>query len=462
MLNRILLVEDKESLAMMLEEALRGDGSEVQRVADAPEAMRRIRAGETYAVVLTDLRLPSGDGIEILREVKRIDHETPVIVMTAYGTIEAAVEAMRLGAFDFIEKPVDLDRLSFLLRRCQEHRALRTENLLLKEEFRRKLGVPTIIGESDAIREVSIQVQKVAPTDSTVLLLGESGTGKELFARAIHQLSPRRERPFVALNCAAIPETLLENELFGHEKGAYTGASSRQMGKFELADGGTIFLDEIGDLPFSLQSKILRVLQEKTFERIGGNRTTRVDVRVVCATNQDLQRAVTEGRFRDDLFYRIHVFPVVIPPLRSRRADVGPLVDHFLERFRREMGRPQLRITDRARELLAEYSWPGNVRELENCIERAAILCDANTIDAADLIITPSSRDESLRELVDFSGSLNEVSARVVALAEKAKIADVLRDTPNRQKAAEQLGINYRTLLNKIKEYGLADREETE
>jgi DNA-binding NtrC family response regulator len=462
MMNRVLLVEDKESVALMLEEALRGDGFEVERAADGTEAIRRLRSGDVYSVVLTDLKLPGADGIEVLREVKRVDAQCPVIVMTAFGTVEGAVEAMRIGAYDFIEKPIDLDRLTLLLHRCQEHRSLFYENLLLKDEFRRRLGVPAIIGESSAISEVSKQVQKVAPTDSTVLLLGESGTGKELFARAVHQLSTRRERPFVAINCAAIPETLLENELFGHEKGAYTGASSRQIGKFELAEGGTIFLDEIGDLPLALQSKILRVLQEKTFERIGGNRTARADVRVVCATNQDLQRAVSDGRFREDLFYRIHVFPITIPPLRARREDIRPLVDYFLERFRREMGRPALKISDAARSVLADYHWPGNVRELENCIERAAILCEGNTIDQRDLIIAPEPGDQGIRENVDFSGSLSDVVERAVQLVERLKIEEVLRQIPNRQRAAERLGVNYRTLLNKIKQYGLAEREENE
>ena len=461
MLNRILLVEDKESLARMLEEALRAEGYEVVHAGDGQEAIRKIHQDEMYAVVLTDLRIPGPDGTAILREVKQTDPDCPVIMMTAFGTIEGAVEAMRIGAYDFIQKPIDLDHLLLLVKRCQEHRALRHENLLLRDEFRRRIGFPTIVGDSPAIREVSTQIQRVAGTDSTVLLLGESGTGKELFARAIHQLSTRRDRAFVAINCAAIPETLLENELFGHEKGAYTGATSRQAGRFELADGGTIFLDEIGELPHSVQGKLLRVLQEKSFERIGGTRTLNVDVRIICATNQNLEKAVREGRFREDLFYRIHVFPVQIPPLRARREDIRALVDHFVERFRREMGRADLRISDRARTLLAAYDWLGNVRELENCIERAAILCDGNIIDAKDLAIRFDQRDERIREALDLSGPLSDVVQRATELVERTKIEETLRQVPNRHRAAEQLGIAYRTLLHKLKQYGLAEGGDT-
>src|SRR2546421_44201 len=334
-MKRLLIVEDKESLASMLKETVESEGLEGEVAANGAEAINRIAAGRRYFAVLTDLRMPGADGIAVLRQVKETDPDCPVIVMTAFGTIENAVEAMRLGAFDFVQKPVDVDHLLILLRRCREHRELRYENLLLKEEFQRRYGLPAIVGDSPRIVEVSNAIQRVAPTDSTVLLQGESGTGKELFARAIHQLSPRRERPFVAINCAAIPDTLIENELFGHERGAFTGATARQLGKFELADSGTIFLDEIAELGLGVQAKILRVLQERRFERIGGTAPIDVDVRVICATNRNVAEEVREGRFRDDLYFRINVFPVTVPPLRARREDIDALTDFFLQRLGR-------------------------------------------------------------------------------------------------------------------------------
>jgi len=389
-MKRLLIVEDKESLAHMLRESAEADGFEADVASSGSEAIRRLAEGRKYVAVLTDLRLPGADGIAVLRQAKESDPDCPVIVMTAFGTIENAVEAMKLGAYDFIQKPIDVDHLSLLLRRCREHRELRYENLLLKEEFQKRYRLPAIIGDSQPIVEVGQAIQRVAPTDSTVLLQGESGTGKELFARAIHQLSPRRDRPFVAINCAAIPETLIENELFGHEKGAFTGASARQLGKFELADLGTIFLDEIGELGFGVQSKILRVLQERRFERVGGTAPIDVDVRVICASNRNLEEAVKGGAFRDDLFFRVNVFPVTIPPLRERRQDIDALADFFISRFARELKRPGLSMTDDARAALRGYDWPGNIRELQNCIERASILCDRNRIEVRDLGISKS------------------------------------------------------------------------
>jgi DNA-binding NtrC family response regulator len=389
-MKRLLIVEDKESLAHMLRESVEADGFEADVASSGSEAIRRLAEGRKYVAVLTDLRLPGADGIAVLRQAKESDPDCPVIVMTAFGTIENAVEAMKLGAYDFIQKPIDVDHLSLLLRRCREHRELRYENLLLKEEFQKRYRLPAIIGDSQPIVDVGQAIQRVAPTDSTVLLQGESGTGKELFARAIHQLSPRRDRPFVAINCAAIPETLIENELFGHEKGAFTGASARQLGKFELADLGTIFLDEIGELGFSVQSKILRVLQERRFERVGGTAPIDVDVRVICATNRNLEEAVKGGAFRDDLFFRVNVFPVTVPPLRERRQDIDALADFFIARFARELKRPGLSMADDARAALRDYDWPGNIRELQNCIERASILCDHNRIEVRDLGIPKS------------------------------------------------------------------------
>jgi DNA-binding NtrC family response regulator len=450
-MKRLLIVEDKESLALMLKETVEAEGLEADLAATGSEAMRKLASGARYLAVVTDLRLPGADGIAVLKQAKESDPECPVIVMTAFGTIENAVEAMKLGAFDFIQKPLDVDHLILLLRRCREHRELRYENLLLKEEFQKRYRLPAIVGESESIVGVSQSIQRVAPTDSTVLLQGESGTGKELFARAIHQLSARRDRPFVAINCAAIPDTLIENELFGHEKGSFTGASARQLGKFELADSGTIFLDEIGDLGAAVQSKLLRVLQERSFERVGGTASIEVDVRVICATNRNLSDDVKSGRFREDLFFRVNVFPVTIPPLRARREDIDALTDFFLQRFR-------LRITDAARAALRAYDWPGNIRELENCIERAAILCDHDLIDASDLLLGNSrAANDALRESLDLSGTLAETVERVTNVVERMKIEDALRRTPSRAEAAEILGIAPRTLAAKMKELGLSD-----
>ncbi len=453
-MKRLLIVEDKESLALMLKETVESEGLEADIVANGADAGRRIAEGRRYFAVLTDLRLPGADGIAVLKQVKESDPDCPVIVMTAFGTIENAVEAMKLGAYDFIQKPVDVDHLMLLLRRCQENRELRYENLLLKDEFQRRHGLPAIVGESSRIVEISRAIQKVAPTDSSVLLQGESGTGKELFARAIHQLSPRRARPFVAINCAAIPDTLIENELFGHERGSFTGATGRQLGKFELADTGTVFLDEIGELGPAVQSKVLRVLQERRFDRIGGTATLDVDVRVICATNRNLAEDVKAGRFREDLFFRINVFPVTIPPLRARREDIDALADFFIQKLARELNKSGLSITDDARARLREYHWPGNIRELENCIERAAILCNNGRIEAADLHLGAGS-EQRIGDVFDLSGSLADATERATRAVEKAKIAEALRGTSSRSDAADRLGISARTLAAKMKEYGL-------
>ena len=454
-MKRLLIVEDKESLAEMLRETVASDGFEPEVAHNGSLAMRWLAEGRRYAAVLTDLRLPGADGIAVLRQAKESDPDCPVIVMTAFGTIENAVEAMKLGAYDFIQKPIDVDHLSLLLRRCREYRQLRHENLLLKEEFQKFYRLPAIIGDSPRIVEVSHAIQRVAPTDSTVLLLGESGTGKELFARAIHQLSNRRDRAFVAINCAAIPETLIENELFGHEKGAFTGASARQLGKFELADTGTIFLDEIGELGIGVQAKVLRVLQERRFERIGGTASIDADVRIICATNRNLEDTVKRGGFREDLYFRINVFPVTVPPLRARREDIDALTDFFIQRFERELPRRGLRISDAARVALRAYDWPGNIRELQNCIERAAILCDRNSIEPRDLNLQSDSGDERFRESVDLSGSLDEAVQRTASLVERLKITDALSRTNSRNEAADLLGISVRALAAKMKELSL-------
>src|SRR5215510_2229756 len=332
----ILLVEDKESLRRVLRLTLEHAGYSVTEAVDAREASSAI-ARAPHKIVLTDLRMPNGSGLDVLRAAKSADGDTPVIVMTAYGSIDEAVQAMKDGAQDFLQKPVDSNHLLLLVERALEQSRLRTENILLREDWSRRYGFPRIIGESEVIKRTVAEIQRVAQTEATVLLLGESGTGKELFARAVHHLSTRRDKPFVAINCAAIPETLIENELFGHERGAFTGAGDRRQGKFELASGGTVFLDEIGELPLAVQGKLLRAIEEKMVDRIGGRAPVAVDVRVVAATNKDLRAAVDAGEFRGDLVFRLAVFPIEVPPLRDRGDDIVLLAQHFASEIGREL-----------------------------------------------------------------------------------------------------------------------------
>ncbi len=457
----ILLVEDKVELRAMLRKALERFDYEVDEAPDGRSAIDKVR-NRRYLLVLSDLKLPGNSGLDVLREARRAEPTLPVIIMTAYGSVDEAVTAMKEGAFDFIQKPVDLDHLKLLLERAARQQELLRENLLLREEFAERYGFPRIVGEHPTMREASQMVQRVAATDSTVLLLGESGSGKELFARAIHHLSPRADQAFVALNCAAIPEGLVENELFGHERGAYTGAGARKVGKLELAHRGTLFLDEIGELPLSMQSKLLRVLEEKRFERVGGTQSIEVNVRIVTATNKDLQAAVAAKTFREDLFFRIAAVPITIPPLRERGDDVLLLADHFLERFKREFHKPSLQLAAKARTRLTTYSWPGNVRELQNAIERAAILANGSEIGPEALQL-PSARPAPtelpagmLEQQFVWEGPLEEVSQRAVAHVERFKIENALRETKwNKTRAAEKLGISYKTLLSKIRALGL-------
>ncbi len=457
----ILLVEDKPELRAMLRKALERAGYAVDEAPDGNSAVDKVRA-RRYLVVLTDLKLPGCSGIDVLREARRADSTIPVILITAFGSIEEAVTAMKEGAFDFIQKPVDLDHLKLLVERAARQQELLRENLLLREEYAARYGFPQIVGEHPSMEAASEMSQRVAATDSTVLLLGESGTGKELFARAIHHLSPRREQPFVALNCAAIPEGLVENELFGHERGAYTGAGARKVGKLELAHRGTLFLDEIGELPPAIQSKLLRVLEERRFERVGGTQPIEVDVRILVATNKNLRAAVADKSFREDLYFRIAGMPITIPPLRDRGDDVILLAEHFLERYRREFRKPGLTLTEEARARLRSYPWPGNVRELQNTMERAAILSNAHAIDAASLQL-PAPRPTAeqvpegmLEEAFRWEGPLDEVAERALAHVERFKIQNALQESKwNKTRAAEKLGVSYKTLLNKIRSLGL-------
>jgi DNA-binding NtrC family response regulator len=457
----ILLVEDKTELRAMLRKALERAGYAVDEAPDGNAAIDKIR-NKRHLVVLTDLKLPGCSGLDILRASRLADPTIPVILITAFGSIEEAVTAMKDGAFDFIQKPVDLEHLKLLVQRAARQQEMLRENLLLREEYATRYGFPRIVGEHESMKEASQMVQRVAATDSTVLLLGESGTGKELFARAVHHLSPRRDQPFVALNCAAIPEGLVENELFGHERGAYTGAGARKIGKIEFAHHGTLFLDEIGELPPAIQSKLLRVLEEHKFDRVGGTQEIEVDVRVLVATNKDLRAAVVDKTFREDLYFRVSAVPITIPPLRDRGDDVLLLAEHFLERFRREFRKPDIVLSDEARARLRTYPWPGNVRELQNAIERSVILSNGNAIDSRALQLPaakPSDEQvpgDMLDERFIWEGPLEEVSERAVAYVERFKIQNALQETKwNKTRAAEKLGVSYKTLLNKIRALGL-------
>jgi DNA-binding NtrC family response regulator len=460
----ILLVEDKDSLRTMLRLALEAQDHTVIEARDEPEAVAAMHSARP-GVVLSDLRLPNGDGFGVLRAAKELDPEMPVIVMTAFGSIQDAVAAMREGALDFLAKPVDPDHLLLMVERALTQRRLATENILLKEELAARRGGPQIIGEDPRLKQVTIQLQRAAGTDTTVLLEGESGTGKELFARALHVLSPRADGPFVAINCAAIPENLLETELFGYEKGAFTGAGARKPGKFELAHRGTLFLDEIGDLPLSLQAKILRALEEKRFERVGGTALLQVDVRVVAATNRNLRAAIAARQFREDLYFRLSVFPITIPPLRDRPDDITMLATHFIERFCRDQNKPRLMLAPSAVEELLAYGWPGNVRELQNCIERAVILTEGDTIHARHLSLSfrqpavaavAGAVEESPWAGVDLSGTLAVATERIVGEVERRKIEQALQEAGgNRAKAAEALQVGFKAFTAKLREHGL-------
>src|ERR1700678_1773594 len=457
----VLLVEDKGEIRAILRKALERAGYTVEEAPDGSTAIDKVRT-RRYQLVLSDLKLPGSSGLDVLRESRKVEATLPVILMTAYGSVEEAVTAMKEGAFDFIQKPVDLDHLKLLLDRAAQQQELLRENLLLREEYAVRYGFPRILGEHPAMKDASQMTQRVAATESTVLLLGESGTGKEVFARAIHHLSSRAGAPFVALNCAAIPEGLVENELFGHERGAYTGAGSRKIGKMELAHHGTIFLDEIAELPLSIQAKLLRVLEERCFERVGGTQLIEVDVRILAATNKDLRAAVEEKTFREDLFFRISAVPITIPALSERGDDIWLLAEFFLEKFRREFKKPDLRFTKEALARLKEYSWPGNVRELQNTVERAAILADGTEMDSSALqlpVPRPAPGQIPAGMLDDrfvWEGTLDEVTTRALAHLEGFKIAEALRECKwNKSRAAERLGVSYKTLLHKIKLLGL-------
>ncbi len=449
---KILLVEDNRSMREMLASVLTEKGYAVDAVSDVAAALALLKR-EDHALIVSDLQLPDMDGIAFLKRTREL--QLPFIILTAYGSIEKAVEAIKEGAWDFIAKPVDPDYLMLMIAKALEATRVARENLVLREVLRSEAGRTAIIGSSRELLQEAEKARQVAQTDATVLLRGESGTGKELFARAIHALSPRRDRPFLTVNSASIPDNLLENELFGHEKGAYTGAHMRQLGKLELAQGGTFFFDEIGDFPLHLQGKVLRLLEEKSVTRLGGAKAIPLDIRFVFATNQDLEKAVAEKRFRQDLYFRITSFPIELPPLRERRDDILLLAEHFARKLSLEVRKREFALAPGARAKLLAYPWPGNVRELQNAIERAVILASGPLIGAEEIVLP--GRPFALADAPSLNGGLREVGQRARAWAERQKLAQVLAETGfNRTRAAEILEVSYKTLLDKIKEYGLA------
>ena len=451
----ILLVEDKDSLRAMLKLALESQGHHVIEARDEPEAVAALKDFQP-TLVLSDLRLPKGDGMGVLRAVKEVDAELPVIVMTAHGSIQDAVEAMKQGALDFLAKPVDPDHLLLLVSRALEQRRLLQDYRLLKEEAAARRGGPSIIGESPALRQVMAAIERAAGTDTTVLLEGESGTGKELCARALHNASARANGPFVAINCAAIPENLLEAELFGYERGAFTGANQRKIGKFEMAQHGTVFLDEIGEMPLALQAKMLRAIETKRIERLGGNGSFAVDVRIVAATNRMLRQAVASRQFREDLYFRLSVFPVTVPPLRDRKEDIPKLAHHFVERVARDVGK-KITMSPEALAMLVEHTWPGNVRELQNAMERAVILADGDRLLPRHLnLMTQMGATADPWDMLDWTGTLAEVAERFASESEKRKIVLALKQaTGDKGRAADLLNINFKSLAAKLRHYGL-------
>lgn len=463
--TRILIVEDPAARNAALHAALEAAGyvvGDAHSQACAESAM----VADRPTVVLTSLGLPEGDGVGVVRAAKAIDLELPVIAMTDSsrpGGMAAVVAAVQEGALDVVDTPVDTQNLLAQIEHAVERRRRRTDQIGATQAEERAPGAPRIVGNDPALTSVLIGLERAARTDATVLLEGESGTGKELFARNLHALSARVAGPFVAINCAAIPETLLESELFGHEKGAFTGATARKPGRFEVADGGTLFLDEIGDLPMGLQAKILRAVETRSFERVGGTQPLKVDVRLVAATNRDLRARVAAKEFREDLYFRLSVFPILIPPLRERPADVPLLTQVFLERCRQTLQKPTLRLSPAAEDQLLSHDWPGNVRELQNCIERAVILCDGPEILPPHLDLAsghlPAAPAADPWAAVDLSGSLAEVSRRVLTEVERRKILDALHEAGNDTgRVADVLLISHRTLMDKMAEHGIQPR----
>ena len=439
---KILVVDDEAIVRESLRDWLTNAGYEVFTAENGPKALEIIER-ERMGIVITDLVMPGMDGIELMKKAKEILPGIEVIIITAYGSIPTAIAAMKEGAYDYIEKPFCPERAELLVKKLAEHQELLEENLSLRQKLEERYRFENIIAKSAKMQRVIEVIKVVAKSNATVLITGESGTGKELVARAIHSQSHRRNKPFVAVSCAALPESLLESELFGHEKGAFTGAYAQKKGKFEFANGGTLFLDEIGEMSANIQVHLLRVLEEKEFARVGGNEPIKVDVRVISATNKDLKKAIASGEFREDLYYRLNVVSIELPPLRERKEDIPLLAEYFLHKFATENHKEVTGFSPEAMELVLDYDWPGNVRELENAIERAVILAKENLITVADL----PQENLSLVRLVSTGKNLKEV--------ERNHILNVLRDTGgNYSEAARILGISRMTLYNKAREYG--------
>ena len=450
--EKILIIDDDESMRFFLREAMTKRGYEAVSVEDAEAAVEAVRQ-KSFDLIITDVKLPGMSGIEAIPLLKEHDPQAVIIVMTAYGSKQLALDAMRGGAYDFFTKPFKMEEMNIVIGRALEKRRLQQEIRKLEEKLRRQYSFEHIVGNSSAMQQVYELIQKVVQTDVTVLIYGESGTGKELIAQAIHYHSARKAEPFIKLNCVAIPEGLLESELFGHEKGSFTGALQRKSGKFELANTGTIFLDEIGDMTLNTQAKILRVLQEKEFERVGGTQTIGIDVRVIAATNKDLAQAVQERQFREDLYFRLNVFSIVVPPLRDRKEDIPLLVDHFLRNANEEMTRAVAGVTKETMDLLMMYHWPGNVRELENCVHRAVVMTDDELITPKCLPIHIQSIAQKPKytlpdQIESLDGTLDDV--------EKQIIVETLHSTGGVQsKAARLLGISERSLWHRVKKLNI-------
>jgi len=451
-INRILLIDDEENFRHMLSVILKKRGYDVETASSGTEGLKKIDTA-AFDTVLCDIRMPQMDGLEFLKEAQKAGCESTIIMMSAYGTLDTAIEAMKLGAYDYISKPFKPDEIILTLRKAEERERLRRENLFLKKEVQKEYSFENIISKNERMRQLFDTIRKVAKYKSTILIEGESGTGKELVAKAIHFNSDRADNPFVPVNCGAIPENLLESELFGHTKGSFTNAVRTKKGLFEEADGGTMFLDEIGELPLQLQVKLLRVLQDGEMRRIGDSRPIKIDVRIIAATIKDLDREVREGKFRDDLFYRLNVLPMKIPPLKERKEDVPLLVDHFINKYSRELNKPIEGITPDALNCLMNYGWNGNVRELENVIERAIVLTESSQIQVENLPAEiESPREESKLNLLNDELSIKKASRYL----EIDLITKALQKTKgNHTHAAKLLEISHRALLYKIKEYGI-------
>jgi DNA-binding NtrC family response regulator len=426
---------------------LKGAGFEVEQAGNVEDAMR---LADRADVILTDLRLPGVSGLELLANLRRQDSHTPVVVMTAFGSIETAVEAMKAGAVDFLPKPFSLDHLMTVVNKALELRTLRDENRELRAELSQRYEFDNMVGHSEGMREIFSTITRVAPTRATVLLCGESGVGKDMIARAIHHHSPRADRPFVKINCTALPENLMESELFGYEKGAFTGANTSKPGKFEQADTGTVFLDEIGDVPASVQVKLLRILQEREFERLGSNKVKHIDVRVLAATNVDLRAALEQGTFREDLYYRLNVLPINIPPLRERKEDIPYLAGFFVKKLGKDLGSPVQSISDAAMQRLLGYHWPGNVRELENVLERSMVLANGAILEAGDVKLdtAPAARFTVADNFLPEGTTLDQYEQSIIREA-------LRRANGNKSQAARMLGLTRNALRYRLSQMGL-------